>query len=81
MASINRIPSVYISTDQEAFTIVCSERVSLVGTGMCPQHSFLIDIVCVCFAPSGVVERETQGVKVLMRCNNWEILVVVFVGW
>lgn len=58
VASINRISSVDIRTDQVAFTLIVAESISLVCRSVSPQYSLLVDVVRISTIPSDVIQWE-----------------------
>lgn len=47
---------------------------------MCSQDSFLVDVICVCFAAARMVGREAERIEVLICSYYGGEGVVVFVG-
>lgn len=80
MATVNGIAAVHVRTDEEAIALVRSEGVGLVRAGVGAQDRLVVDVVRVRLAPARVVGRETQRVEVLVRRDDREEGVVVFVG-
>ena len=64
MTGVDLISPVHIARDEESIQ-TCLDEVSLVSRGVSPQDGLTVDVVVVGLAPSDVVGRNQEAVKVL----------------
>lgn len=70
MGAVNSISSVDIRGNSESLRLSSSKGVGLVCRGVGSHDGLLIDIVSVGSATAGVVERESEGVEVLLYADD-----------
>lgn len=81
MASVDGVSPVYVCADRITFTLVISEYLGLMSTGMRPQYGIFVDIVCISTTSAGVILGEAERVEVLGDCDDRMEIIIVCKCW
>lgn len=69
VAGVDLVPSVHVTRQQEGVQ-PGAHQLPLVGGGVSSQHGAPVEVVVVASLPAGVVGRDEQAVKVLLRRHH-----------
>lgn len=81
MASVDCISPIHVCTDRIAFTLIVSEYLCFMGTGVGPQYCIFIDVVRISATSTRMILRKAEGIEVLGDCDNRMKIVVVCKYW
>ena len=81
MTSVNGISPVYVCTDRIAFTLIMSENLRFMSTGVRPQYGIFVNIVRISTTSAWVILGKAEGVEILGDRDDRMKIIVVCICW
>ena len=81
MASVDCISPIHVCADRITFTLIVSEYLCFMGTGVGPQYCIFIDVVRISTTSARMILRKAKGIEILGDCDDGMKIVVMCECW